>query len=286
MTEVELLLNCRNTLGEGPMWSVAEQALYWVDILGEQVHRLDPASGDHRQYDVGQEVGAVLLRASGGFVLAMKNGLYAWEPGSAPVLIVDPEPDKPANRFNDAAVDRQGRVWAGTMADGEEPVGGLYRLDPDRSLHTIDPEVYISNGLGWSPDDRILYFCDSKLGIRAWDFDPETGDVSNERPYVGTTPDGGLPDGLTVDSEGCVWAAHWGGWKVVRYDPQGRIIDEIAVPASCTSSVMFGGPNLDELYITTARTDMLKHGGVQEQAGGLYRARPGVCGLPEPAWGG
>ena len=188
MTDVELVLDCRNTLGEGPMWSVKEQALYWVDILGERVHRFDPASGEHRQYDVGQEVGAVLLRGSGGFVLAMKNGLYTWEPGNAPELIVDPEPDKPANRFNDAAVDRQGRVWAGTMADGEEPVGGLYRLDPDHSLHTIDPGVYISNGLGWSPDDRILYFCDSRIGIRVWDFDPATGDVSNQRPSLKRIP--------------------------------------------------------------------------------------------------
>lgn len=287
MTEVELLLDCRNTLGEGPMWSVAEGALYWVDITGESVHRLDPAGGRHEQYAVGQPVGAILLRESGGFVLALKNGLYTWQPGETPQLIVDPEADKPANRFNDAAVDRQGRLWAGTMEDGREAVGALYRLNPDRSLHVIETGVFVSNGLGWSPDNRTMYFCDSgRRSIRAWDFDPQSGAVSNERPYVTAVEGEGAPDGLTVDSEGCVWSARWGGWKVVRHDPQGQIIDEIPLPVSCVSSVMFGGPDLDELYITTARTDMLEHGGEQTHAGSLFRARPGVTGLPEAAWGG
>lgn len=287
MTQAELVLDCRNTLGEGPMWSVAEQALYWVDITGECVHRLDPATGAHEQYALGQPVGAILLRAAGGFVLALKNGLYAWRPGSAPQLLVDPEPDRPQNRFNDAAVDRQGRIWAGTMADGTEPLGALYRLDADHSLHTMATGIYVSNGLGWSPDNRVMYYCDSgRRSIRAWDFDAQTGALANERPYVSAGPDEGAPDGLTVDSEGCVWSARWGGWKVLRHDPQGRVIDELAVPASCVSSVMFGGPQLDELYITTARTDMALHGGEQEHAGGLFRARPGVRGLPEAAWEG
>ena len=214
MTQVELVLDCRNTLGEGPMWSVAEQALYWVDILGESVHRLDPATGAHEQHDVGQPVGAILLRAGGGFVLALRDGLYTWQPGDSPQLIIDPEPDKPANRFNDAAVDRQGRIWAGTMADGSEPVGSLYRLDADRSLHIMATDIYVSNGLGWSPDNSIMYYCDSGTGsIRAWDFDAQTGGLSNERPYVSAEPVGGAPDGLTVDSEGCVWSARWGGWE-------------------------------------------------------------------------
>ena len=287
MTQAELVLDCRNELGEGPMWSVAEQALYWVDIMGESVHRLDPAGGAHEQYDVGQPVGAILLRAGGGFVLALKQGLYTWRPGERPQLIIDPEADRPANRFNDAAVDRQGRIWAGTMADGTEPVGALYRLDADRSLHTMATDIYVSNGLGWSPDNRSMYYCDSgRRSIRVWDYDVQSGAMCNERPYVTAEAGEGAPDGLTVDSEGCVWSARWGGWKVLRHDPQGRVIDEIAVPASCVSSVMFGGPNLDELYITTARTDMDKHGGEQAQAGSLFRARPGVRGLPEAAWGG
>ncbi len=287
MSEVELVLDCRNTLGEGPMWSVAEQALYWVDITGEHVHRLDPATGAHQQYDVGQPVGAILLRASGGFVLALKAGIHSWRPGEAPRLIIDPEPERAANRFNDAAVDRQGRLWAGTMGDGSEPVGSLYRLDADHSLHTMATGVHVSNGLGWSPDDRIMYYCDSgKRSIRAWDFDAATGSPGNARPYVSAGAGEGAPDGLTVDSEGYVWSARWGGWKVVRHDPQGRAVTEIRLPVSCVSSVMFGGPNLDELYITTARTDMAAHGGEQEHAGSLFRARPGVSGLPEAAWGG
>ena len=176
-------------------------------------------------------------------MLALRDGLYTWQPGDSPQLINDPEADKPANRFNDAAVDRQGRIWAGTMADGSEPVGSLYRLDADRSLHIMATDIYVSNGLGWSPDNSIMYYCDSGTGsIHAWDFDAQTGALSNKRPYVSAEPVGGAPDGLTVDSEGCVWSARWGGWKVVRHDPQGRVISELKVSASCVSSVMFGGP--------------------------------------------
>jgi sugar lactone lactonase YvrE len=288
MTDVELVLDCQNQLGEGPTWSIAEQALYWVDILGQAVHRLDPATGAHEQYAIGQPVGTVVPRAAGGFVLALRDGLFFWEPGGTLTLIVAPEPDKPDNRFNDGAVDRQGRFWAGTMGKGE-PVGALYRLDTDHSLHTMATGIQISNGLGWSPDNKTLYYCDSgPRTIWQYDFDPATGAIENRRPLVVVPENAGVPDGLTVDREGFIWSARWDGWKVYRYDPTGKVERELNIPAARVTSVMFGGPQLDELYITTARVGFSAEqlASAQPQAGGLFRARPGVQGLPETAYGG
>lgn len=289
--EVELLFDSRSTLGEGPMWSVKEQALYWVDIMGCLVHRLDVASGDHQQYDIGQEVGTVVLRQSGGFVLALRSGLYFWDPDSGLQLIEDPEPDRPDNRFNDGAVDRQGRFWAGTMAmSTSEPVGALYRLDVDHSLHKVETGVYISNGLGWSPDNRIMYYCDTTINtIWQYDFDAATGSIENRREFVVVpeAPGEGSPDGLTIDSEGFLWSARWGGSKICRYDPDGRLEREVMIPAERVTSVVFGGPDLDELYVTTARLGLDEAGAAaQPHAGSMFRLRPGVKGLPEPEYGG
>jgi len=292
MSDVELVLDCKNTLGEGPMWSVREQALYWVDIMGHAVHRLDPATGAHERHDIGQPVGTVVLRASGGFVLALQDGLFFWDRTDGLQKIVDPEPDKPGNRFNDGAVDRQGRFWAGTMALGNGgAVGALYRLDTDHSVHKMVSDIKISNGLGWSPDNKTMYYCDTGYRtIWAYDFHPATGAIENRRNFAVVPDDAGEggPDGLTVDSEGFVWSARWGGWKIVRYDPAGKIEREVSIPAARVTSVMFGGPNLDELYVTSARLgfDETTDNETQPHAGGLFRLNPGVQGLPETEYGG
>lgn len=291
MAEVELVFDCRNTLGEGPMWSIREQALYWVDIMGYAFHRWDPASGAHEQYDIGQPVGTVVLRRSGGFVLALKDGLYFWDKTNGLRLIHNPEPDQPDNRFNDGAVDRQGRFWAGTMSMvGGGAVGALYRLDIDHSVHRMETGITVSNGLGWSPDNKTMYYCDTRpRTIWEYDFDSATGAIENRREFI-VVPDAegeGAPDGLTVDSEGFIWSARWGGWKVCRYDPDGKLEREVRVPAARVTSVMFGGPDLDDLYITSARTG-LSDSELQAQphAGSVFRLRPGVKGLPEPEYGG
>ena len=288
MSAVELLLDCKNQLGEGPMWSVKEQALYWVDIMGHLVHRLDPATGSHESYDIGQQVGTVVLRESGGFVMALKNGLHFWDSESGLQLIEDPEPERENSRFNDGAVDRQGRFWAGTMSmAGEGPVGALYRLDTDHTLHTMVTNIITSNGLGWSPDNKTMYYCDTGVStIWAYDFDPATGDIDNRRDFivVPDEPGEGKPDGLTVDSEGFIWSARWGGWQVCRYDPDGKLERRVEVPAARVTSVMFGGAALDTLYITSARTDFDEAS--EPHAGGLFRYDPGVTGLPEAAYGG
>ncbi len=292
MSEVELAFDSQDTLGEGPTWSVKEQALYWVDILGSAFHRLDPVTGAHEKFDIGKLVGTVVLRESGGFVLALNDGLYFWDQENGLELINHPESDKPNNRFNDGAVDRQGRFWAGTMSmEGEGKVGALYRLDTDHAVQHMVGDIIISNGLGWSPDNKIMYYADTGYRtIWAYDFDPATGAIENRRDFavVPDEPGEGAPDGLTVDREGCVWGARWGGWKIVRYDPDGKLEREIKLPAERITSVMFGGADLDELYITSARLDYdpAKDSETQPHAGSLFRVRPGVKGLPETSYGG
>ena len=288
MSEVELVLDSKDQLGEGPMWSTQEQVLYWVDIMGQAVQRFDPLTGDHTHYAIGQMVGTVVLRQSGGFVLALHHGLAFWDPENGLQPIVDPEADKPNSRFNDGAVDRQGRFWAGTMelSDDRKPISALYRLDTDHSLHTMETGVHISNGLGWSPDNTIMYYVDTpRRVIWAYDFDPVTGNIENRRDFV-TVPedDLGAPDGLTVDSEGCIWLARWDGWKVSRFDPTGQLEREIKVPAAKVTSVMFGGSDLTDLYITCASLDYDPT--TEPHAGGLFRLKTDVKGLPETAFGG
>ena len=282
MGTVEHILAAQNKLGEGPVWNPDEQALYWVDIEKGCVHRLYPKTGRHDVFDVGLPVGALGFRASGGLVMATRDGFAFWDPETQALrFIADPEPDRPGARFNDGAVDRQGRFWAGTMGQG--PTSSLYRLDPDGSVHRMESGVTISNGIGWSPDDRTMYFTDSLLKvIYAYDFDPATGAIENRRPFVHTPEEEGVPDGLTVDSEGFVWSARWGGWKVTRYDPTGTVEHEIRLPVQYPTSCTFGGPQLDELYVTSAWTAVTEaERGAQPWAGDLFRLQAGVKGLEE-----
>jgi sugar lactone lactonase YvrE len=181
-------------------------------------------------------------------------------------------------RMNDGACDSAGRFWAGSMRLDEAPAGGcLYRLDPDHRVETICEGVTISNGIAWSPDDTLLYYVDTPTGaIDVFDFDPGTGSAVGRRVLARVD---GHPDGLVVDAEGCLWVAFWGGGQVRRYSPQGELAEVIDVPAARTTKAAFGGPDLSDLYITTAAGD-------EPHAGGLFVARPGVAGLPAHAYGG
>jgi sugar lactone lactonase YvrE len=280
---VEHVLSIRNQLGEGPLWQSIEQALYWVDIHAGCFFRLDPGTGEHERVDVGLPIGCLGFRKAGGLVLGTKEGFAFWEPtAEALQFVVDPEADKPDTRFNDGAVDPQGRFWAGTL--GREAGCALYRLDPDLSVHTMEPGITVSNGIGWSPDHQTMYYTDSAPRmIYAYDYDPATGAIANRRPFVHTPDEPGVPDGLAVDSEGFIWSARWDGWKVTRYDPEGKVEREIPIPVQRPTSCAFGGPNLDELYITSARID-LSEIDLNEQplAGDLFRLKTTVRGIPEP----
>ncbi len=287
MSEIEhvLSINCR--LGEGPIWSCEEQALYWVDIEAHCFHRLCVTTGSHSCFDVGLPVGALAFRASGGLVLATRDGFAFWDPESQALdFVADPEPGKPGARFNDGGVDRQGRFWAGTMS--KDPTSSLYRLDPDGSVHRMESGVTISNGIGWSPDNRTMYYTDSPVRmIYAYDFDPATGAIENRRPFVHTPDEKGVPDGMTVDREGFVWSARWDGWKVTRYDPDGKVEREIQMPVQRPTSCTFGGPELTDLYITSAWTGLsdVERAG-QPLAGDLFRLPTGVGGFEEPKFAG
>jgi sugar lactone lactonase YvrE len=281
----ELILDARALLGEGPIWDARASVLYWVDIAGCKVHIFKPATGGDRAIDVGQPVGTVVPRRAGGVMVALRDGFAALDlDSSALTMIADPEAHLPGNRFNDGKCDPAGRFWAGTMRQAEDQRGGgsLYRLDPDLSVHKMLGDVTVANGIAWSSDARTMYFIDTPtMTVAAFDYNLETGDIANPRPVV-HTPDGpGFPDGMTIDAEGMLWVAYWGGWRVVRWNPHtGEALAVIELPVERVTAPWFGGPNLDELYITTARVGLNDAGlANQPHAGSIFVARPGVRGL-------
>ena len=292
MDQVEHVLAVKNKLGEGPVWSAEEQALYWVDIENNCFYRLYPTTGKYEVFGVGVPVGVLALRDAGGLVMATKKGFAFWDPQKGLHFIADPEADKPHTRFNDGAVDCQGRFWAGTMCGLPErcsdPEGSLYRLDPDGSISTMETGIFIANGTGWSPDNKIMYFTDTpRRVIYAYDFDPATGAIANRRPFISTPDEIGAPDGLTVDSEGCIWSARWDGWKITRYDPTGKVEREIHLPVQCPTSCAFGGAELDELYITSAWTELSEEQKKSQPfAGDLFRVKTDTKGLESPKFAG
>jgi sugar lactone lactonase YvrE len=285
MHELEHILAVKNQLGEGPLWHPEEQALYWVDIDRHCFYRLVPATGQHEVFAVGLPIGVLAFRASGGLVMATKNGFAFWSQETQKLaFIADPEADRPEARFNDGAVDRQGRFWAGTISEGF--TNSLYRLDPDGAVHKLESGIGVSNGIGWSLDDKTMYFTDTpRRIIYAYNFDPATGAIENRRPFVQVPESEGFPDGLTVDSEGFIWSAHWDGWKITRYDPTGKIEREIQVPVQRPTSCTFGGAELNELYVTSASVG-LSQAALKDQplAGDLFRLKVEVKGLAEPKY--
>ncbi len=262
-------------LGEGPVWVAAETALYWVDIPAGRVHRL-AGDGGHASWEVGAPAGAVVPRAGGGLVVAAGTGFVTLEPATGAVAPLAGTTASPADaRMNDGACDLAGRFYAGTMAHDEAPGGGtLYRLDPDRSVTEIYPRVGVSNGIGWSPDNRQMYYIDSlEYRVDVMDYDPLTGQIGERRPFAAVGAGDVQPDGLAVDSDGGLWVAVWGGGMIQRLDPAGRPAGQIRLPAANVTSCAFGGPDMDRLYITTAA-------GPGRLGGTLFGCLAGVPGLP------
>ena len=285
MLTAELVLDAKVLLGEGPWWNARSGQLYWVDIEGCAIHVFDPATSQDRKIDVGQMVGCVVGRKSGGVALALQHGFYHLDLDTEKLTpLVDPESHLPDNRFNDGKCDSRGRFWAGTTRiNHDEPAGFLYMLDADLNVHRRLDDVWISNGLAWSKDDRTMYFIDSPTAdVVAFDFHGPSGEIGNERLVIEIPEGGGSPDGMTIDEEGMLWIALWDGWRVIRVNPEnGAIIDEIKLPVARPTSCCFGGANLDELYITTASTRLpAEELAKQPLAGGLFRCKPGVKGLP------
>ena len=277
----------RAKLGEGTVWDHGAQVLWWIDIFGRTIHRYDPERDEQASYATPEDPGCLAPRArSDGLVISMTSGFYFFDPSPGTFTpIVDPESAIEATRFNDGRTDRQGRFWSGTMViDAKaEPrkIAALYRLDADLSCHRVVEGVGCSNGLAWSPDSRTMYFADSHTPlIRAFDFDPNTGDAENPRTFVDLSDINGIADGATVDEHGCYWVTIPFQGKVLRFDPAGTLMSTYTLPCDIPTCCEFGGRDLDTLYVTTAalnRTpEELKD---QPLAGGLFAIDAGVRGL-------
>jgi sugar lactone lactonase YvrE/DNA-binding IclR family transcriptional regulator len=287
---LRLAIEARPFLGEAPVWLADRQRLLWVDILAPALHVSDPATGADRPVPMPDLVGAVVPRAGGGFLAAMGGGFHLLDADHRiTATLGTPEPEKPGNRFNDCKCDRAGRFFAGTMALNAGPgQGTLWRLDPDGRMTPVETGLHVSNGLGWSPDDRTFYFCDTGARtVFAYDYDLATGAATNRRPLIAFADDEGKPDGLAVDAEGHLWIALWDGWGVARYAPDGRRVGFVSLPVARPTSVAFGGDDLRTLFITSARV-RLSAAQLAEAplSGSVFAFDAGVAGVPVGAFGG
>lgn len=285
----DLAQDARAMLGEGPVWDQRSGRLHWVDIRGGLVHRFSPSDGSDSVIDVSQPVSAVGLGADGGLVLAIRDGFGLVRSGSDYVAqVIAVEKEIAGNRMNDGRCDAAGRFWAGTMAERwelEPGAGALYRLEQhDGSLVAtkVVSGVTVANGIDWTPDGRRMYYVDSATRrIDVFDFDPDAGTLGNRRVFAAVEAADGLPDGLVVDADGGVWVALLGLGRIRRYSPAAQIDQEIRLPVSLVTSAAFGGPDLADLYITTARHRLTaEERERQPLAGSLFVCRPGPTGKP------
>lgn len=290
MPELKVYPEPRAVLGEGPLWDPQQGWLYWVDADQKKLFCLDPETERAETYDLPHYPGSYALRRDGGLVMAYRNRLALLDMAAKEECIIEtPGVDFASERFNDGICDRQGRFWIGTMDRKlKEPVGSLFRLDPDLSLHKMASGFICSNGIAFSPDDRILYHTDTGAGcIDAYDFDLASGNISNRRTQIRFNRDEGRPDGCTIDADGHLWVAAITAGKVVRVDPSGRVVGAIFLPTKRPTSTMFGGADLKTLFITSMRHGL---GGdelaAQPHAGCLFAARLPQPGLVEPRFTG
>ena len=283
--EPELIADFQCLVGEGPIWHPMERKVYWVDIpFGAPGHRgkmfwYDPAMGHHQQCYEGDVIGGFTVQADGALLLFMERGAVAvWRDGKLDYLINEIAEER-ESRFNDVIADPGGRVFCGTMATPERP-GRLYRLDPDGSLTVVLENLGIPNGMGFTPDWTGMYFTDSgSEKIYLFDYDEEMGAITNQRVFVDATGQDGFPDGITVDAEGYVWAAYWDGWALHRYSSSGSEERRIPFPTKKVTSLIFGGQDYDDIYVTTA--GVLNQAENGPNGGALFRLRLGIRGRPE-----
>ena len=286
----EVVVDSRDILGESPTWNAQSGCLYWVDLRRPCLHRLHVASGETRTWPMPEVIGAVVSRRTGGVIVALKDGLHAFDPDSSQLFpLIKLEFDLPHNRLNDAKCDPAGRIWCGSMWDyGLHPTGSLYRVDTDLSVARIRSAVSIANAISFSPDGRSIYFADSRKGqIERASFDAHTGNVGSWSVLVESAAAPGIPDGATVDAEGFIWNARYKGGCIARFTPDGDLDRLIELPVSQPTSCAFGGPDLRTLFVSTA-TQKLSVAELMSQplAGNLLALDVGVAGWPESAFGG
>jgi sugar lactone lactonase YvrE len=287
---VQLVLDAKATLAEGPCWNAEQRLLYWVDIIGKKFGRFDPETGLNEDFPIGEFVGAVVCAGENEVVLATQSGFQTYQMEQRKLTpLVDPESHLHENRFNDGKCDANGRFWAGTMEIIEkEATGALYVLETDHSYRKVYEGVGVSNGIAWSLDEKEMYYIDSmKKLVIAFEYEADKGEISNPRIRIDFKNEKGFPDGMTIDEEGMLWIAHWDGWQVSRWNPRtGQKIDSIAIPAAKATSCVFGGDELDTLYVTTARKGLQEDQvGDQPHAGGIFAVKPGVKGTKTHSFG-
>lgn len=282
-------LSAAAQLGEGPVWDERSNRLIWVDIIGQAVHVFDPSSGADRSIDVPGTPGIAIPRRSGGLVLAVGHGFGVLDDAGAFEPVAALPQGQVVARMNDGNCDSAGRFWAGTAGLNAEPQAGvLYRLDPDLTVNRMLEGVTESNGIDWSPDDRLMYYVDTmQRRVDVFDFDLDSGSISNRRAFAAVDDGEVLPDGLTVDAEGFVWVACWGGSAVRRFAPDGSPAGAVALPTPNITSPVFGGPALDRMFITSAREGLTDEQlAADSLAGALFACDPGVTGRPQRTFAG
>ncbi|MGE5562057.1 MAG: SMP-30/gluconolactonase/LRE family protein [Bacillota bacterium] len=285
MSEPKVVLDLAAELGEGPVWVERDRALWFVDIKKQEIHRYDPADSGRKTWKAPEQVGFVFPAERGGFVAGLQSGLYHFDESSGVFdLIAKVDEEKPGNRLNDGVVDPQGRLWFGTMDNGEKAKSGAFYCFANREVrHTGLDGIAITNGPAVSPDGRILYFVDTLKGtIEAADIGAD-GSLGGRRPFAKIDPKDGHPDGPTIDSEGCVWISLYAGWEAWRYSPSGALIDRVRFPVANITKIAFGGGDLRTAYATTAR-QMLKPEEIakQPQIGDLFEFAVDVPGVSCP----
>ena len=280
----ELMTDTKAILGEGSIWDHRRQLLYWVDIEKNSLYAYNPATGENTAYDVHQKIGTIVPETDHSVIVALRDGVYRYDLVSDTLQFIGkPSSLKPEERFNDGKCDPQGRLWVGSMRlTGKVGGSRLYRMDHDGTFTEMIDSVSISNGIIWSPDGKTMYYVDTPTSkIMAFDFNGETGSISNPRIAVSAPEEWGKPDGITIDSKGNLWVALWGGHAVGHFDPKnGQLIEKFEVPAKNVTSCAFGGKDLDILFITTASKGM-SEAEMQEfpKAGRLFSIKPGVSGM-------
>jgi sugar lactone lactonase YvrE len=284
------VLDARASLGECPVWSRAEQALFWVDINAPSLNRFDPTTGTNRAMPMPSSIGCFALRRRGGFVVALRDGIWlADQRGALERKVADAPYETAHHRFNDGRCDARGRFFVGTMNEQRDaPSASLYRLDADGRLAAVIGGLTISNGLAWSPDGKTMYHADTPtLTVNAYSFDESAGTPSGRRVFARFAGATDRPDGAAVDRDGCYWSAFYGGGRVVRLSTGGEVLSTHSLPAMCPTMCAFGGSDLQTLYVTSARQrrDDAELSRLPA-SGGVFAMRVEVPGLPEPAFAG
>jgi sugar lactone lactonase YvrE len=283
LVTVDLVLDVKAQLGEGPIWDTARKRLIFVDIMRGEVHEFDPVTGTDRAIHLPEPVGSVVPSRRGDWIVATQTGFARLDPKSGAVhRIVSVEADMPDTRMNDGAIDPRGRFWAGTMSMTGRRHGSLYRLDEDGRVARMLTGVTVSNGIGWSPDGSLMYYVDTQTGrIDIFDFDEAWGTIMNRRTFATVSHLAGHPDGLVVDAEGGIWIALWAGGAIHHYTPDGKLEQKIKLPVTHPTKCAFGGADWGDLYITSAWIELTPaEREKQPLAGGLFACRPGVKGQP------